>query len=306
MLRQPVVFLLLLLHHAHTFKIMLSQPNSYKYTVRWCIEPEKKPTTEAEKENSRVLELERLKLASRIAAERYNTEQRRKMLVAASSSILGASAWVSRRLLGVVESEREALKNGSGGRSQSIATLRAMERQSLPLPVALRNGRPTVVDFYADWCENCMVMAPRVAALERQYGERVNFVTLNGDDPLGDNDALVSLFRVDGIPHFAFISGNGDVETALIGDVPVAVFAAELNALLESSGPLLHPLPYLGYDAFASKGTLQEQGFEGRGVSVFDGGRNVKLSMEAAEEIARSKVFNGENPADPTAPGFPL
>ena len=243
------------------------------------------------------LELERLKLASRIAAERYNTEQRRKILVAASASLLGASAWVSRRLLGVAESEREtlALKNGSGGRSQSIATLRAMERQSLPLPVALRNGRPTVVDFYADWCENCMVMAPRVAALERQYGERVNFVTLNGDDPLGDNDALVSLFRVDGIPHFAFISGNGDVETALIGDVPVAVFAAELNALLGSSGPLLHPLPYLGYDAFPSKGTLQEQSFKGRGVSIFDGGRNVKLAIEEAEEIARSKV-NRENP----------
>ncbi|KAG5178277.1 hypothetical protein JKP88DRAFT_225487 [Tribonema minus] len=62
------------------------------------------------------------------------------------------------------------------------------------------------------------------------------------------NAALVDAFRVDGIPHLALITPRGDVETALVGNVPRKVVQADLNALLSRQD-----LPYMGYDAFAGE-----------------------------------------------------
>lgn len=72
---------------------------------------------------------------------------------------------------------------------------------------------------------------------------QVNFVVINGDTPQAAD--MVEKFRVDGIPHFALISKEGEVRTALIGKIPKQVMEADLDALLAGSD-----LPYEGYDAF--------------------------------------------------------
>ena len=124
----------------------------------------------------------------------------------------------------------------------------------------------------------------------------------------------MSLFRVDGIPHFAFVSAAGDVETALIGLVPSGVFRAQLDALLQLGGgggspaPPTSSLPYLGFDAFARPGNgagsapPATQLISGRGVSVFDGGRNVRLAINDAEKIAAEQKGGNED----KTPGFAL
>lgn len=139
-----------------------------------------------------------LRRAMAEAAEKYQSEKRRNMLTAVGGALVGVVAFAVER---------------SGAVSVS--------QGSMSLDEALANGRPTVVDFYTDWCENCKVMAPKMARIEAEYGRRVNFVAIDGDRP--ENDDLISTFGVDGIPHFAFIDSSGDVRTALIGLIPSEV-----------------------------------------------------------------------------------
>jgi len=118
-----------------------------------------------------------------------------------------------------------------------IAVLAEMQSQSAPLDVIGRNGRPTVVDFWAPWCDNCKSAAPTLQAIEKEYEGRVNFVMVNADQ--GSAWPLVERFGVDAIPHLAMVSAEGDVETALIGPIPRGVLRADLDVLLdnaESSG----------------------------------------------------------------------
>jgi peroxiredoxin len=43
-------------------------------------------------------------------------------------------------------------------------------------------GRPLVVTFFASWCPPCKQDAPRIAALARRYGSRINVVGIDGGD----------------------------------------------------------------------------------------------------------------------------
>lgn len=123
-----------------------------------------------------------------------------------------------------------------------IALLHAMAKDSTNFQTALCSGKPTVIDFYADWCESCKYMAPTMRQMEFNYKDKINFVVLDGTDP--DNSELVSQFRVDGIPHLAFISAKAELQTALIGAIPPATLNSEMEALAKGL-----KLPYIGYDA---------------------------------------------------------
>jgi thiol-disulfide isomerase/thioredoxin len=67
-------------------------------------------------------------------------------------------------------------------RATGGVSLAALQAESVPIEQALRNGRPTVVEFYADWCEVCRETAPNIADVERSLKDRLNFVMLNVDN----------------------------------------------------------------------------------------------------------------------------
>ena len=72
------------------------------------------------------------------------------------------------------------------------------------------------------------LMAKDMLRLEKQYGERLNFVVVDGDDP--QNAPIVRAFAVDGIPHFAFISPERKLQATLVGQVPDKVMQRQLEA----------------------------------------------------------------------------
>ena len=127
-----------------------------------------------------------------------------------------------------------------------VTILHAMEADSIPIAQAICNGKPTVIDFYADWCESCKVMAPTMRQMEVMYGDRINFIAVDGTNP--KNTALVDRFRVDGIPHVAMMLPSTEVRTSLIGALPKQVVEEEIAALAKGGD-----LPYEGMDPFAGE-----------------------------------------------------
>ena len=105
------------------------------------------------------------------------------------------------------------------------APLEKLARRSLDLPVALSNGRPTLVEFYADWCEACRAMAPAMEQLEQRQRGHLDVVLLNVDNPRWTPE--IERYAVNGIPQLEFFNSAGQPVGRALG----ARSAAELQAL---------------------------------------------------------------------------
>ena len=119
----------------------------------------------------------------------------------------------------------------------SSSSLESQVKQSTSLDLALSNNKPTLTEFYADWCTSCQAMAPDLAAIKQEYGDRVNFVMLNVDNTKWLPEIL--RYRVDGIPHFVFLNSEGKEIAEAIGEQPRAILEADLEALIANN-----PIPY--------------------------------------------------------------
>jgi len=117
------------------------------------------------------------------------------------------------------------------------ATLRSMAEASTPYAVAKTNGKPTLLEFYANWCTTCQEMVSDMAALKQQYAEPLNFVMLNVDNSKWLPE-LVD-YRVDGIPHFVFLNDKAEAIAQTIGNQPRSVMEENIKALIAG-----RPLPY--------------------------------------------------------------
>jgi thiol-disulfide isomerase/thioredoxin len=109
------------------------------------------------------------------------------------------------------------------------ANLAKLEASSTPLDRALVNGKPTVVEFYADWCEVCKESAPTVYAVEREHANGVNFVMLNIDNVKWSEE--MDTYGVDGIPHLEFLDARGESEGFIVGKFPREVLEKNVSAL---------------------------------------------------------------------------
>jgi thiol-disulfide isomerase/thioredoxin len=126
------------------------------------------------------------------------------------------------------------------------ASLAKLDQGSIPLELALTNGKPTLMEFYANWCTVCQQMAPDMQQLETQYADKVNFVMLNVDNTKWLPEMLK--YRVDGIPHFLFLGKDGETIAQAIGNQPRTIMASNLEALATGSS-----LPYAQASGQVSK-----------------------------------------------------
>jgi thioredoxin 1 len=82
---------------------------------------------------------------------------------------------------------------------------------------ALKSEQLVVVDFYADWCGPCKMMAPVVEELAEGYNGQVKIGKLNVDN----SPATAANYKVMTIPTIVFIK-NGNVVESIVGVVSKA------------------------------------------------------------------------------------
>lgn len=64
------------------------------------------------------------------------------------------------------------------------------------LSAILNATTPVLVDFYADWCQPCKILAPTLTALKADLGETLKIVKIDVDK----NPAISGKFNVKGVP----------------------------------------------------------------------------------------------------------
>ena len=98
---------------------------------------------------------------------------------------------------------------------QSTYLLKSFGELSVDPEIAFKNNKPTFLEFYAEWCEVCKEMAPKVSTLKKEFENDINFVFLNVDNQKWDN--YIRKFEVNGIPQVNLFDGKGNLISTFIG-----------------------------------------------------------------------------------------
>ena len=116
---------------------------------------------------------------------------------------------------------------------QSTYLLKSFGDLSVDPEIAFINDKPTFLEFYAEWCEVCKEMAPKVSSLKQEYEEDINFVFLNVDNQKWDN--YIRKFQVNGIPQLNLFDRKGNLISTFIGKQEEVTIKDSINKLLTES-----------------------------------------------------------------------
>ena len=87
---------------------------------------------------------------------------------------------------------------------------------------------PVLVDFFADWCAPCRMMAPVLDELADEYDDKIDFVKLDVDD----NKKTAASYGIMSIPTL-LIFKNGEPVSQIVGARPKGELKQNLDTALE-------------------------------------------------------------------------
>jgi len=100
--------------------------------------------------------------------------------------------------------------------------------QNFDQEVLKENTLPVFIDFYADWCAPCKMMAPVVEELAAEYEGKIKIAKLDVDK----NQQTAIKFSVMSIPTLLFFK-DGKIVKQLNGAMPKELLKQELDNLLK-------------------------------------------------------------------------
>ncbi len=93
--------------------------------------------------------------------------------------------------------------------------------------LVVNSDKPVVVDFWAEWCGPCRMVAPVVEELSKDYEGKA----IVGKVDVDANNEISAKYGIRNIPTILFLK-NGEVVDKQVGAAPKAALAEKLDKLL--------------------------------------------------------------------------
>ncbi|HPS61892.1 MAG TPA: thioredoxin [Bacteroidales bacterium] len=94
--------------------------------------------------------------------------------------------------------------------AESFRTL-VWDYQANPNQWVFKGDLPVIIDFYADWCKPCKMVAPVLDELSTEYNGKIRVYKVNTDE----QRELAGLFQINSIPAILFIPKDGKPRMSL-------------------------------------------------------------------------------------------
>ncbi|MEW2356107.1 thioredoxin [Spirillospora sp. NPDC029432] len=91
----------------------------------------------------------------------------------------------------------------------------------------LESDKPVLVDFWAEWCGPCRMVAPILEEISKEHGDKLEIVKLNIDE----NPKVPAEYQILGIPTLN-VYKNGEVVKQIQGVKPKAALLRELGEFI--------------------------------------------------------------------------
>jgi len=86
---------------------------------------------------------------------------------------------------------------------------------------------PAIIDFYADWCQPCKMVAPVLEELASEYAGKIVIYKVNTEE----EQELASVFGIQSIPTLLFVPKEGQPQAAM-GALPKQTFVKAIKEVL--------------------------------------------------------------------------
>lgn len=95
--------------------------------------------------------------------------------------------------------------------------------------------KPCLIDFYADWCGPCKMVAPILEELQKEYGDTLVIYKVNTEN----EQELAGMFGIQSIPSLLFVPKDGQPQMAM-GALPKPTFEKAISDVLKVEKPLVN------------------------------------------------------------------